>query len=188
MATLSTCNPRGLASYKFWDDSDEIVWPETASLPPPPPQVVAPVEQEPWASKPWKELQARTDTKVKRAAEAAREHLLGGVYAHLPHSELDWSLDGVYTCRVVGLPCYGKSGVRLMQALIKHLNNQTHLKHEAEIAVAWVEPPSSSSQPSPSLHQPPTPIAPAAETEFMEVDERVGSRKSHRHLVFCCCC
>ncbi|KAM0077811.1 hypothetical protein ACKRZS_010151 [Fusarium odoratissimum] len=53
-------------------------------------------------------------------------------------------------------------------------------KHNAQLAREWVEPPSSSSssQPSPSLHQPPTPIAPAPETEFMEVDGELEAERA----------
>jgi hypothetical protein len=55
------------------------------------------------------ELQKKVDLQVQKAAEAAREHLWGHLFAHLPCSEIDWSLDGGRAvCRVVDMPCYGK--------------------------------------------------------------------------------
>ncbi|RKL09801.1 hypothetical protein BFJ68_g8939 [Fusarium oxysporum] len=180
MATLYTYSPRGLASHKFWDESEETVWPNVASIPlPPSPQVVAPVEQEPWANLPWEELRAKTDARVLKVAEAAREHLLGGLYEHLPHTELDWSLDDEEPrCRVVEMDCYGMSFGRAW-ALKRHLLRSPHTAHEVRLAEEWVEPPSSSSpQPSPSLHQPPTPIAPAPEMDFMEVDGELEAERA----------
>ncbi|QGI66005.1 hypothetical protein CEK26_009956 [Fusarium fujikuroi] len=170
MATLYTCSSRGLTSHKFWDESEETVWSVVASIPPPsPPQVVAPMEQEPCANFSY--------VRVLKVVEAAREHLLGGLYGHLPHCELDWSLDDDKPrCRVVGMDCYGMSFTR-PESLKRHLL-RAHTKHEAQLAREWVEAPSSSPQPSPSLHQPPTPIAPALEMDFVEVGGELEAERA----------
>ncbi|PNP80823.1 hypothetical protein FNYG_05795 [Fusarium nygamai] len=175
MVTLYACSPRGLSSHKFWDESEETVWPNVPSTPPPPPpEVVAPIEHDPCANFSFdriieEELRAKTDARILRVAEVAREHLLGELYAHLPHCEIDWSLDDEFGCRVVGMECYEESfeGTTDLRC---HLQTAAHVKHDALLAWEWVESPSSSPQPSHSLHQSPTSIAPAPETDFVVVE------------------
>ncbi|KAF5589813.1 sugar transport STP1 [Fusarium pseudocircinatum] len=91
-----------------------------------------------------------------------------------------WSLDDELVCRVAGMECYGESFEGTTD-LWYHLQTAAHVKHDALLAWEWVESPSSSStQPSHSLHQPPTSISPAPETDFVvvEVDEELEAEKA----------
>ncbi|KAF4463554.1 sugar transport stp1 [Fusarium albosuccineum] len=90
-----------LAAWPSWDETASADWPDA--------EPVAPVKQEAKTNTPWKDLQVTVDAKVKVAAEAAREHFLSYFYQHLPNSEIDWSMNGLYVCRVVGLSCCGNS-------------------------------------------------------------------------------
>jgi len=70
------------------------------------------------------ELVASIEAQAERAGAAARQHLLGPEYAHLPNVQLDWSLVGRDICRVVGMKCHGK---RVNAGhLRRHVRNKTH--------------------------------------------------------------
>ncbi|RGP60632.1 sugar transport stp1 [Fusarium longipes] len=128
----------------------EPVWDQPDPEPSPPPPEASASDDRPIA-----EIKAEIDARVLVAAEAARQHFLRPLYAHLPLSEIDWSLDGLWRCRVVGVPCYGDHH-RCWSILKKHLLTREHTRNETALAAAWVEP--SSTPP-----QPPTPVAPASE-------------------------
>ncbi|KAJ4254443.1 hypothetical protein NW762_010041 [Fusarium torreyae] len=79
-----------------------------------------------------KGLQRSVDDQVKVAAVAARQHLSGHFYDHLPNFQLDWSLEGRYVCRVVGMPRFGQISVRSGQCK-SHLRAKKNLDHDARI-------------------------------------------------------
>ncbi|KAF4968809.1 hypothetical protein FSARC_3837 [Fusarium sarcochroum] len=176
MATPYVSTSIELAAWKQWDESMEMVWPAVApvSRPPTPPAVARIEHEEPWGMVPWRELQARTDAKVLRAAEAAREHLLGEIYQHLSHSEIDWSLEGQNVCRVVGMTCYGEEQGDL-SSLEDHLRIQSHLDHEARLAAEFVAP--VSCVPT-SIPQSPTPATKMDQVGIMEVNEEIPAGRA----------
>ncbi|KAJ0151962.1 Uncharacterized protein HZ326_5636 [Fusarium oxysporum f. sp. albedinis] len=169
--------PSNLELEQFqWDETSPVVFPDTEAVmeqpdsPPPPPTLP---ELPPCM---WphgliligvmigQELQKKVDLQVQKAAEAAREHLWGHLFAHLPCSEIDWSLDGGRAvCRVVDMPCYGKffSDPSDMK---KHLLSKRHCviewlvnnaqAHEARLALEWVGPAPSQTSTAPVSRRP----------------------------------
>ncbi|KAH7478829.1 hypothetical protein IWW34DRAFT_844839 [Fusarium oxysporum f. sp. albedinis] len=145
--------PSNLELEQFqWDETSPVVFPDTEAVmeqpdsPPPPPTLPE--------LPPWQELQKKVDLQVQKAAEAAREHLWGHLFAHLPCSEIDWSLDGGRAvCRVVDMPCYGKffSDPSDMK---KHLLSKRHCAHEARLALEWVGPAPSQTSTAPVSRRP----------------------------------
>uniref|UniRef100_A0A0D2XGD8 ABC transporter domain-containing protein n=1 Tax=Fusarium oxysporum (strain Fo5176) TaxID=660025 RepID=A0A0D2XGD8_FUSOF len=114
-------------------------------------------------------------TQAERAGAAARQHLLGPEYAHLPNVQLDWSLVGRDICRVVGMKCHGK---RVNAGhLRRHVRNKTHQKYNDKLAAAQTEPASSL-----SAAKPPTPVAPAPEmvtpVELMDVESGILAERA----------
>ncbi|KAF9773763.1 hypothetical protein IL306_008391 [Fusarium sp. DS 682] len=168
------------------DVEPDMYQPPTPAPPPPSPPAL-----------PMDELITSIEAKVERAAMAAREHLLGPTFAHLPNVQLDWTLEGQYVCRVVGMKCHGKDCKQRVR-LRTHLHSKGHLvsyklsilqgfylvmdanlgqEHNAELAATQAEPASSSSVP-----EPPTPVATAAEmvlsVEVMDVDSEIPAERA----------
>ncbi|KAG7412546.1 hypothetical protein Forpe1208_v008662 [Fusarium oxysporum f. sp. rapae] len=131
--------PSNLELEQFqWDETSPVVFPDTEAVmeqPDSPPPLPPTLPELP----PWQELQKKVDLQVQKAAEAARKHLFGHLYAHLPCSEIDWSLDGGRTvCRMVGFPCYGS--IMDTWHLKKHLLGGVHRTHGVLLALEWVGP------------------------------------------------
>ncbi|KAF4951933.1 hypothetical protein FSARC_12776 [Fusarium sarcochroum] len=126
------------------------------------------------------------ELKVKMTAEAAREHLTGHFFDHLPFSEVNWWLPGRFVCRIVGMPCNGK--VFSTKGIFeKHLHTAGHLRmgepsHEARLAAESVSAAPVPSGTTPSPQQPPTSVAPAFEmadqVELMDIDEQPPAERA----------
>ncbi|KAF5644186.1 multidrug resistance [Fusarium tjaetaba] len=164
MATQSLVND--LEEWKIVDESLGMDLPDNDEpdmyqppIPPPPPSS-PPI--------PMSELVASIEAQAKRAGAAARRHLLGPEYAHLPNVQLDWSLVGRDICRVVGMTCHGK---RLGSG---HLRRH---KYNDKLPAAQTEPASSL-----SAAKPPTPVAPAPEmvtpVELMDVESGILAERA----------
>ncbi|KAG8671120.1 hypothetical protein FPOAC1_004359 [Fusarium poae] len=97
----------------------------------PPPE--APVEVELTMA----ELKAIIDAKVRLATINARQNLTGCLHAHLQFTEVDWTFEGLFVCRAVGLECSGFD-LGSMPELEMHLHSEAHLHHEAALAEEWV--------------------------------------------------
>ncbi|EWZ40480.1 uncharacterized protein FOBCDRAFT_275939 [Fusarium oxysporum Fo47] len=144
-----------LGDWRIVDETLSMVLPDKEpSLYQPPIPDPAPPSPPPL---PMSELVASIEAKVQRAAVAARQHLLGPLYAHLSNVQVDWSLEGQSVCRVVGMKCHGKK-MHKVYDLKRHLVNDEHRNYNAALAAAQAEPAS-----SPSVPEPPTPVAPAPE-------------------------
>ncbi|KAL5587243.1 hypothetical protein FOVSG1_012379 [Fusarium oxysporum f. sp. vasinfectum] len=171
MATQSLIND--LEEWKIVDESLGMDLPDNDEpdmyqppIPPPPPSS-PPI--------PMSELVASIEAQAERAGAAARQHLLGPEYAHLPNVQLDWSLVGRDICRVVGMKCHGK---RVNAGhLRRHVRNKTHQKYNDKLAAAQTEPASSL-----SAAKPPTPVAPAPEmvtpVELMDVESGILAERA----------
>ncbi|KAH7478694.1 hypothetical protein H9L39_10080 [Fusarium oxysporum f. sp. albedinis] len=171
MATQSLIND--LEEWKIVDESLGMDLPDNDEpdmyqppIPPPPPSS-PPI--------PMSELVASIEAQAERAGAAARQHLLGPEYAHLPNVQLDWSLVGRDICRVVGMKCHGK---RVNAGHLRsHVRNKTHQKYNDKLAAAQTEPASSL-----SAAKPPTPVAPAPEmvtpVELMDVESGILAERA----------
>ncbi|KAM0495090.1 hypothetical protein ACHAP8_008225 [Fusarium lateritium] len=126
-----------LANRKGWDETLSLELPDTDPVidqpAPETPPVEAPVSGELTIDK----LKAINDVKVRLPAIDARKHSLGSLYAHLKFTEVDWTFEGRYVCRAVGLECSGLE-LRSVLGLAVHLHNPVHMNHEKSLATEWV--------------------------------------------------
>ncbi|KAJ3536592.1 hypothetical protein NM208_g6651 [Fusarium decemcellulare] len=162
-----------LAAWPSWDETASADWPDAEPVAAPSITFLAPAKQEAKTNTPWKDLQVTVDAKVKVAAEATREHFLSHFYQHLPNSEIDWSMNGLYVCRVVGLSYYGNSFAKPVKLKLP-LKTKADLEHDAGLTAQFTAP-------TPSHPQPPT-LELLAQSPMLEIapDAALGSSGEHR--------
>ncbi|KAH7170009.1 hypothetical protein EDB81DRAFT_774237 [Dactylonectria macrodidyma] len=110
----------------------EFEWPE--DLPPapstPPPSSAPPstdsfvpvLEEDPIL---WKRLREEEDERVAVVTLEMQRIRVGDLYEHIPDSQVDWGVIGLWECRVFGSDCYGRDfGKRY--SLSKHLHSKVH--------------------------------------------------------------
>ncbi|RSL94156.1 hypothetical protein CDV31_014436 [Fusarium ambrosium] len=134
MATPSMSMDAELAAWKPFDedaDADTNWTGEEAPAFESSVEHTIPAEEAPLLYTPWQELQVAEDAKMEMAAQEARKAMTGSLYNHLRNSEIDWSIEGRYICRVVGMSCFGKKFDR--RGLTVHLKGRPHLRYDAQV-------------------------------------------------------
>src|SRR5258708_1933708 len=100
---------------------DINIWPEEPEQPSPPSITPTPAQA---SFTPWQQLQIEQNKRFKSMTETIRMEKLGKYYEEVV-GDLDWSLDGICRCRVMGAPCYGRQHRQLVKLKI-HLDSQRH--------------------------------------------------------------
>ncbi|RGP78730.1 sugar transport stp1 [Fusarium longipes] len=90
---------------------------------PAPEEILEEIEPEPLLF--LEELQMEAEEKRKKLAEIGREAYYGRYYTHLENTEVNWSLEGRFVCRVPRCPHFGQD-FNDDSTLSVHLHSQEH--------------------------------------------------------------